>query len=237
MRFYSPREANFFYFLPPREIFHKDHTGRERQEVNPGVVISFKAGMCKPADLRRMDRKFRDLNPTNPYGSVPYGEAAILGAEFTDNIFEDIAIQGWDAFSRISMFDTERDIQDIDYVNGAEIYGQPDSPAFREKMRADVETFLLEHQLRGVEILLDEDAPSVKPWPNYPAGTCNGGQIQQVLATVKAMGIDPLIVLSFEQEHENRKGLVAALQAVVDESQAEVAELDSLSLPTPTAVV
>ena len=233
MRFYSNKPHNTIYMrgYPPQEkrVIDK-HDRSEVIMLNPGVTIRFKPNGITIRDLRRLDRKFRELNPQTPYGSIPYVDDTILSVGFMDFETDDIPTRGYDPMFLISRYDTRRDITDDDYTNAASIDGEKATDAYKEEYREKVEAFLLAHELRGVEIIVDEDAQAEKPWPAYPTGSLNGGQIQAAMNFIEQAGYNPALVLEYETDHENRTGFVAALAKKADEADAIQSDLENLNV-------
>ncbi len=198
------------------------------ETARPTLYANFKPKSLDFAQRIRADLRFKQINPTHPYGATPYRDGGIMGSQFSDEVMETMpeAFGGYDPVHMLGKFDTASDIK---------YEGQLDSETPTEAdVRRLVETKLMaDSSLNGPQgfILLD-DVAVAKPWPNYPVE--GQGRHMRIIATVKEMGIDPAGIIAFESSLDKPgKGVIDAMRALLDERNAEDAEQDALSVEIP----
>lgn len=200
------------------------HGITEPMVVQPTLYANFKPKALDGYQRKRADERFRQLNPEHPYGATPYSDNGIMGSQFNEEEISPNQPESYKGFNPVHMlgrFDTS-----IDIVAD----GQPEEPA---EVRRIVEEFLLkpEKGLDDIYILMDAVALE-KPWPNYPLE--GQGRHKTILAAVKTLGIDPGLVIAFEQAQEKPgAGVISEMEALVAEREAEDAEHAALGAEIP----
>lgn len=195
------------------------HGQVEPQTLVPVLYANFVPKSLTGPQRTKADARFRELNPSHPYGATPYSDPGIMGSQFNEEEISEHQPEAYVGFSPVHMlgrFDTKLDLN---------ASGQPEDEA---EVRKIVEEFLLDpaHGLNDIYILLD-DVVLEKPWPNYPLE--GQGRHKAIEATVKQTGIDPRIVIQFEESQDvPGTGVISTMQALLAEFDAEQAELDAL---------
>lgn len=200
------------------------HNQAEHFSQVPVVYARFKPKALDFNQRLRADLRFKQINPTHPYGATPYRDGSIMGSQFAE---EDISPQqpepfvGYDPIHQLGRFDTATDIDAM---------GQPEDAA---EIRRFVEEKMLTPLcgLNDLYILLD-DVTLEKPWPSYPLE--GQGRHKTIAATVKQLGLNPLDVIAFERAQEKPGvGVISELEALVAERVAEQDEQDALGAVIP----
>lgn len=196
--------------------------------VRPTLYANFKPKSLDFHQRIRADLRFKQINPTHPYGATPYRDGGIMGSQFSDEVMETMpeAFGGYDPVHMLGKFDTATDIR---------YEGQLDAETPTEAdVRRLIESKLMsDSSLNGPQgfILLD-DVVVERPWPNYP--TEGQGRHMKIIAAVKEMGLDPATIIAFESSLEKPgEGVINGMKALLEERTAEDAEADALSAEIP----
>jgi hypothetical protein len=200
------------------------HGQTEAQSVVPVLYANFVPKALSGPQRTRADARFRQINPTHPYGATPYSDPGIMGSQFNEEEISPSQPEAFVGFSPVHMLGKFDTAVDINYA------GQPEPEAEVRKM---VEEFLLlpEKGLNDIYILLD-GVSLEKPWPNYPLE--GQGRHKTIEAAVRQLGIDPRIVVEFEEAQETPgTGVISTMQALIAEFDSERAEHDALSAVIP----
>jgi hypothetical protein len=198
----------------------------ENFEHRPALVVRFIPKQLTPAQRIRADLEFRRINPTSPYGATPYQDDGVMGSQFAEYIDDAEPFKGYNPSFMLGKFDTATDI----------IYaGQPEAQTEEGKaeLRKMVETHLqhLDSSLNVDYILLD-GVTLEKPWPNYPLD--GQGRHNAIAAAVKTLGLDPRVVIEFEQSQDKPGvGVISAMEALIGEFDETKKEDDALSASIP----
>lgn len=195
------------------------HGQIEPQTIVPVLYANFVPKSLTGPQRTKADARFRELNPSHPYGATPYSDAGIMGSQFNEEEISEHQPEAYVGFSPVHMLGRFDTMRDINYA------GQPEPEG---EVRRLVEEFLLQpaNGLDDIYILLDAVVLE-KPWPNYPLE--GQGRHKAIEATVKATGIDPRVVIAFEEAQEAPgTGVISTMQALLAEFDAEQAELDAL---------
>jgi hypothetical protein len=191
----------------------------ENFQHRPALLVQFVPKQLTPAQRIRADLEFRRINPVAPYGATPYQDDGVMGSQFAEYIDGAEPFKGYNPSFMLGKFDTAKD---IDYT------GQPEPEAEIRKMVED-------HLLHGdsslnIDYILLDGVTLEKPWPNYPLE--GQGRHNAIASAVRTLGLDPRIVIEFEQSQEKPgQGVISAMEALVGEFDAEKAEEDALSVP------
>lgn len=200
------------------------HGQIEPQTVQPVLYANFRPKALSGPERTRADARFRQINPSHPYGAIPYADNNIMGSQFNEEEISPNQPESYVGFNPVHMlgkFDTATDIN---------ASGHPETP---EELRRVVEEFLLQpiHGLDDLYILLD-DVRLEKPWPDYPLE--GQGRHARIEAVLRSTGIDPKKVIEFEEAQEKPgEGVIKAARGLLESYAAEQAEVDSLGAEIP----
>jgi len=200
------------------------HGQMDSLEIQPQLAVQFQPKRLSGPERERADARFKQLNPQNPYGAMPYRDNNIMGSQFNEEeVSPDMPepYVGFDPKHMLGSFNTATDI---------EADGQPEE--YAELRRMIEERLLL--PITGINdtyILLD-DVTVEKPWPSYPLE--GQGRHLAIKAFVEKGGFDPNLVIMFEQAQDSPGlGVITAMEALLAERDAERAEDDALSARVP----
>lgn len=196
--------------------------------ARPTLYAQFKPKSLDFAQRVRADLRFKQLNPTHPYGATPFRDGGVMGSQFSDEIMESMpeAFGGYDPVHMLGKFDTATD---IDYEGQLDV----ETPTKADVRKLIEDALMRDSSLNGPQgfILLD-DVAIEKPWPNYPVE--GQGRHMKIIAAVKEMGLDPAGIIAFESSLDKPgEGVINGMKALLDEQAAEDAEADALSASIP----
>lgn len=193
----------------------------ENFEHRPALVVRFIPKQLTPAQRIRADLRFREINPVSPYGATPYQDDGVMGSQFADYIDDAEPFKGYNPSFMLGKFDTATD---INYA------GQPEAetPEGKARLRKMVENHLENvDSAKNVDFILLDGVTLTAPWPNYPLE--GQGRHKTIEAALRATGIDPRVVIEFEQSQDKPgAGVIATAEALIaefDETKAEDAAL------------
>lgn len=78
-----------------------------------------------------------------------------------------------------------------------------------EKLRGEVERFMINHPDHGRDFIVAERPKAAPPWPTY-----DSVHPSKIAAKVKEDGFDPQAVIAYERENKNRASVISALEAL-----------------------
>lgn len=193
----------------------------QNYEHRPALIVRFIPKQLSPGQRIRADLRFREINRESPYGATPYQDSGVMGSQFAEYIDGAEPFKGYDPSFMLGKFDTATDI----------VYaGQPEDQAVVRKMVED--HLLTVDSALNVDYILLDGVQLEKPWPEYPVD--GQGRHAKIEAVLKATGIDPRIVIEFEQSQEKPgAGVIAAAEALISEHDAAKEEEDALSAHIP----
>lgn len=193
----------------------------EQYEHRPALIVKFIPKAITPAQRIRADLRFREINPKSPYGATPYQDDGVMGAQFAEYIDGAEPFKGYNPSFMLGKFDTATDIA---------YEGQPES---RDEIRKMVENHLLTvDSSLNVDYILLDGVTLTPPWPSYPLE--GQGRHKTIEAVLRSTGMDPRIVVEFEQSQEKPGvGVIAMAEAMIGEFDESKAEDESLSAVIP----
>lgn len=193
----------------------------EAYEHRPALVVKFIPKQLTPGQRIRADLRFREINRDSPYGATPYQEGGVMGSQFAEYIDGAEPFKGYDPSFMLGKFDTA---VDINYD------GQPEDAAVVRKMVED--HLLTVDSSLGVDYILLDGVTLTPPWPTYPLD--GQGRHKTIESVLRATGMDPRVVIEFEQSQEKPgTGVIATAEALIAEFDDSKAEEEALGAVIP----
>lgn len=198
----------------------------ENFEHRPALVVRFVPKQLTPAQRIRADLEFRRINPTSPYGATPYQDDGVMGSQFAEFIDDAEPFKGYNPSFMLGKFDTATDIT---YAGQPEAETEDGKALLRKMVENHLQT--VDSSL-GVDYILLDGVTLTAPWPSYPLE--GQGRHKTIEAVLRSTGMDPRIVIEFEQSQDKPgAGVIATAEALISEFDEAKAEEDSLSAVIP----
>lgn len=212
MRFVSLYAKFGFNVRGATQQWVQDSSGASRQiSVDSGLYLQFKPGSLTPEEQITATEIFTRKNPLHPWGAAPKMFDDVISAQ--EALAEGEAHNAHDGFlpwQRIGVFDTEDRTQC--------------PPQFQQ----EAEQALLNSQEFGIDLFRIDNYNLVAPWPSYP--TAATAKVEAIIGFAKQGGIDFKQILRYEKATTARTGLMAALQAELDEQDQAAVEEQALAI-------
>lgn len=120
-----------------------------------------------------------------------------------------------DPLRRLSFFDTEAELEAGTFDDAARVASDNGRPMTPE----DVHTYVVEvMRSKQNDAYFEAERPQLSaPWPNYDKMT----NAKAIANTVDELGLDIGYAISYEQQNENRKAVIDALNALAAQPEVE----------------